>query len=245
MARTKVFVVAEGPSEIGDLDQLAGGGRGARSAEGYIPPILRKCLGERVEITTQRVSRFDRGDKPVRVKGHGVRAAMALALALVDGCDVLVFVKDVDRQPGRKKSALERRNKIATMHEQIEEGFASVDGAENVVRAKATPCRTIEAWALGDATALAAVARTSVRAAKLTRRPEELWGADSDPASDHPKCVLERSLGARPTSRVFEDLARESSPKRPRLCARHARKASNRFAREMDSVVRRLKRRSA
>lgn len=242
MARTRVFVVAEGPSEIGDLDQLAGGRRGSRSAEGYIPPMLRKLLGEKPEITAQRVTRLSRLDKPGSAKGHGIRAAMAMALAVADGCDVLVFVKDVDREPGRKKSSLERKNKIAQMHAQIEAGFDSVNGGEAIARAKATPCRMIEAWALGDAVALASVARSVVSQGKHARRPEELWGDESDPTSDHPKCVLERALGTKPTSRLFEDLATESSPDTLRKTCPETFKP---FADEMAVVVRRLKKRSA
>ncbi|HVH46821.1 MAG TPA: hypothetical protein VM925_30975 [Labilithrix sp.] len=55
----RVLVVAEGPSEIGDLDALIAGGVGTRASrrgEGYIPPMLRKLLGVEVRIDAQKVT---------------------------------------------------------------------------------------------------------------------------------------------------------------------------------------------
>lgn len=213
MARPKVLVVAEGQSEIGDLDQLAGGGsRRSRPAEGYIPPMIRKLLGQPVQLVAQRVTRIGRADRH-GLKGHADRAAKALALAAADGCTLLVFVKDVDREPGRKKSALERKTKLASMHAEIESGFDSVDDADRVARVKATPCRMIEAWALGDPNAIGAVGKRTGRRDAIPKRPEELWGDESDPNSSHPKCVLRRVVGGDgANSLVFEQIAREAAP---------------------------------
>lgn len=84
MSAAKVFVVAEGPSEIGDLDHFTPSRRNRR--EGYLPPMLRKLLGVPVTITAQRVTAIGRLDRKPRLEGHGDRAAKALALASVDGC---------------------------------------------------------------------------------------------------------------------------------------------------------------
>lgn len=217
----RVLIVAEGPSEIGELDQLAGAlpaaARGrARRPEGYIPPMLRGLLRDLprpITIEAQRVTSIGRYDKKPRLKGHADRAAKALALASSGDYDLLVFVKDVDRAPGRKKSDVERRKKLAEMHQEIEAGFADVTGANDVARVKATPCRMIEAWALGDPRAIAVVraedrlASKAPPASPIPARPETLWGDESDPDSDHPKCVLRRALGQDASARVFEQLA--------------------------------------
>jgi hypothetical protein len=101
---------------------------------------------------------------------------------------VLVFVKDVDRTTGLKKSALERKRKLKLMHEEIQTGFATVRGKTPRTLA-ATPCRMTEAWALGDPAALASVAR---KGATPPSKPEKLWGDETNVNSNHPKCVLRR-----------------------------------------------------
>jgi hypothetical protein len=212
-AALKVLVVAEGASEIGDLDALAftGRRRGARPREGYFPPMLRKLLGLDVRIEAQKVTSLGRYEARRRLDGHGDRAAKALRLAETQGYVMLVFVKDVDREPGVKKSEAERRKKLREMREQIEAGFSEVRDADRVVRVKATPCRMLEAWALGDPDAIARVAGRRAKRDEVPKYPERLWGAQDDPSSNHPKCVLRRALGKEADARVFEDLALEGS----------------------------------
>jgi hypothetical protein len=220
MGAPRVLIIAEGPSEIGGLDALAGFSGSARRSprvrEGYIPPILRALLGVEVSIEAQRITNLGRYDAPVRLRGHADRAAKALALAAAAGFSLLVFIKDVDRQPGAKKSDVERKNKLKAMHAEIEAGFADVRSAADVLRVKATPCRMIEAWALGDVEAIATVAGARANRAEVPSRPEELWGAEQNPASGHPKCVLRRALGLASsremTAAVFEELAEAARP---------------------------------
>jgi hypothetical protein len=220
-AALKVFLVAEGPSELGHLDQPAPERRGRRAirrAKGYLPPMLRKLFDRPLEIQAQRVTSLGRFERKPRLKGHADRAAKALSLASVFECRVLVFVKDVDRQPGKKKSDDERRKKLRAMHEEIEEGFAAVVEADEVLRVKATPCRMIEAWALGDTAAVAENAGGDAARVDVPSRPETLWGAEQDPASDHPKCVLRRVLGREASAEVFEALAEAADAATLRRC---------------------------
>jgi len=244
MAKLKVFVVAEGPSEIGTLDALTGGGRrgSGRRAEGFIPPLLRKLLARPLAIEAQRVMNLGRWELRPSVTGHGNRAAKALALAASDGCALLVFVKDVDREPGTKKSAHERKKKLAKMHAEIEAGFAAVRDANDVHCVTATPCRMIEAWALGDPAALRAASGSKRGKESVPPRPEDLWGRESDPASGHPKCVLERLLGETATAEIFEALAEACSPATLR---RTCPESFATFERDLDAVARRLPRISA
>ena len=147
-----------------------------------------------------------------RLPGHADRAAKALRLAETQGYSLLVFVKDVDRQPGTKKSATERRKKLRDMHAEIQAGFDDVKGADHVPRVKATPCRMIEAWALGDPNAIKKVGAKRTSQAAVPARPEEVWGKEQQPSSDHPKCLLRRALGKDVNALVLEELAREASP---------------------------------
>lgn len=207
-AGVKVFIAAEGPSEVGDLGRST---HHKQPREGYFQPMLRKLLGMPLEFDGQKIMLLGRFKEGRRLPGHADRAAKALALAqAVEGCQVLVFVKDVDREPGTKKSATERRRKLREMHQQIEAGFAAVQGAEDMLRIKATPCRMIEAWALGDRKAVAALAGRDGESSAVPANPEEVWGDERDPGSNHPKCLLERALGRLASADIFAELAEQS-----------------------------------
>jgi hypothetical protein len=93
------------------------------------------------------------------------------------------------------------------MHEEIDAGFAAVRGADHVHRVKATPLRMIEAWALGDADAVSAVAGEDGDASAVPSHPEETWGDEEDRVSRHPKCLLRRALARDPTPEDFAALA--------------------------------------
>jgi hypothetical protein len=208
----KVLIVAEGRSEIGDLDALRAPTRRRPTCEGYIPPMLRKLLDLPIEVYAQKVISLRGPNRKPPLPGHADRAAKALALASSDGCALLVFVKDVDRATAVKKSRTERRNKLKEMHEQIEDGFAAVKDAEDTFRVKATPCRMIEAWALGDAAAISAVGGKRAQPSEVPARPELIWGDEDDPKSGHPKCTLRRAVGCDVTAEVLERIAEQSSP---------------------------------
>lgn len=128
------------------------------------------------------------------------------------------------------------------MHAQIDTAFRSVADAEDVVKVKATPCRMLEAWALGDRAALDAVVGKKLDESQLPDDPEDLWGDEADPRSDHPKCVLARVLRSKASSDVFEELARESSPKTLR---RSCPDSFAPFAAEMEAATEALAKRSA
>jgi len=175
--------------------------------------MLRKLLGVGVEIHAQTVMKLGRYEDGARLPGHADRAAKALAIAKTMGYPLLVFVKDVDRTSATKKSDRERRTKLASMHAEIKAGFGAVADADAVLRIKATPCRMIEAWALGDPAALAQVGEKRQKREPAPKEPETLWGPELDPLSDHPKCVLRRCLGKEANTFIFEELAHEGTEK--------------------------------
>jgi hypothetical protein len=176
---------------------------------GFVPPVIRRELGG-VELEARKVTVLGRFGVKAKLEGHADRAAKALALASTLGFDVLVFVKDVDREGGVKKSAKERAAKLETMHREIEEGFDAVKNAQGVARVKGTPCRMIEAWALGDPVALNEVADPRAKREPCPPAPEELWGDKTDPASGYPKNVFARVTGREATAEVLEEIAREA-----------------------------------
>lgn len=208
-----VFLAAEGPSELGELAREAQW-RSDRPGEGYLQPMLRKFLGESVAFEGQKITLLGRFEAKRKLKGHADRAAKALRLAsTVEGCRVLVFAHDVDKASGQKRSATERQKRVREMHEEIEAGFATVTGADHVIRVKATPLRMLEAWALGDAEAVKAVVGEGGDLSAVPRFPEETWGDEADRASGHPKCLLRRALGKDPGPEDFAELSERAEVK--------------------------------
>lgn len=208
--RYTVFIAAEGPSELGDLAKEPQY-RSNPSREGYFQPMLRKLLGEPVAFDGQKIALLGRHGVKRRLRGHADRAAKALAIASsIEGCRVVVFAHDVDKGTGEKRSAVERRRRVKEMHKEIEEGFGAVQDAEHVQRIKATPLRMIEAWALGDREAVEAVTAMADKGSDKTAipaHPEEVWGDESNPRGNHPKCLLKRALGRDPSHEDFAELA--------------------------------------
>ncbi|KYG09045.1 hypothetical protein BE21_19830 [Sorangium cellulosum] len=206
-----VFIAAEGPSEIGDL-ACEPTWRKNPPREGYFQPMLRRLLGENVAFDGQRITLLGRFEEKKKLKGHADRAAKALALAstVVEGCRVVVFVHDADKASSEKRNATERTRRVRMLHDEIDTGFAAVEGADHVLRVKATPLRMIEAWALGDKAAVVRVAGKGGDSSAVPGHPEETWGDEKDRASGHPKCVLRRALGRDPSAQDFADLAAEA-----------------------------------
>jgi hypothetical protein len=198
MRRCRVFLAGEGPSDIGDLSRPAGY-RGDR--EGFLQPILRKLIGADVEVDFEgaKITTLARSKIRTSDRLYARHASQAHVLAEVEGCTALVFCCDVDRMPGVKRSRKEARDRIAELRDSIHRGFADArrQSEAELATVVATPCRMIEAWALGDPDALLAM---GARRAALSgmERPEDLWGDADDPASMHPKRALDRVIGRQP-----------------------------------------------
>jgi len=206
----RVFLVGEGPDDIGDLAEHPAYRKGR---EGFLQPILRGLVAGRVELGFDGAKITHLPARPIRNpgKGHARKAAQALALAHVENADALVFVKDVDRTAGSAASAIERRKRIDETRRQIVAGFEAARSrapvGKDIAAIAATPCRMIEAWALADWDAVCAAAGAEHPDEAKPPKPEDLWGNEDDPASDHPKRVLERALGRRATRDDFAEIA--------------------------------------
>lgn len=191
-----IFLVGEGRHDIGDLAN----GPPYRSGDpGFLQPIIEKIVGSGVRFDGQKVSLL--GKKRVRglSKALEEKAWRACLFAENAEADLLVFVTDLDKESksgtGRKESARD----FAVKREQIMRGFRAYAGSLRCV--PGIPCRTIEAWAMGDRVALAEVsgAAEPIKLPNGRRSPEGLWGAPRDPQSNHPKMVLRRIFGRRVT----------------------------------------------
>jgi Domain of unknown function (DUF4276) len=234
----RVFLVGEGPTDIGDLVELPGYRSGG---EGFLQPILRQMVAGGVDLDffdgrkLTELKRLTRRDAPHHLQTR--KAAQALALASVLDADALVFACDLDKSHGAAK-AVERRRRLREIRKSIEAGFAHAretdPEAARVLTAAAVPARMIEAWALADREALAELA--GIDTASLDYRPpEELWGAEDDPTSNHPKCVWRRVTRDQLTHAEIGERAR------PHVLERACPESFVPFARDVKSALTRCR----
>lgn len=111
--------------------------------------------------------------------GEAYTAALMYSLAVDEGCDGLVVLRDADRETHRRDE--QNRKGLVEAAARATRRIPAVLGLE---------IRTLEAWLLADAGAFVKVLGNARPA--LPRSPEELWGKVNDRRSNHPKVVLER-----------------------------------------------------
>lgn len=186
----RIFLVGEGPSDIGDLADEPPYRRGG---DGFFQPLLRTLVNKECAFEGQRITAI--GEKRVTGKTSASRrkAAMALALAEASGADLLVYAVDADNHFDRRRGDLERQFLAATTPVAV-----------------AVAKETVEAWALADQAALNA-ANSAARVPK--GMPEDLWGKPNDPTGNHPKHVLARALGFAPNREHFAAMGAAAQPK--------------------------------
>lgn len=198
----RIFLVGEGRHDIGDLaaDPAYRGG-----SPGFLQPVVEKVVGGKPTFEGAKVALL--GKKRVSQRGEALegQARVAAALAVNAESDLLIFVRDLDRGSGtgKKQAAAD----IKRMCGEINRGFRShADASLGCV--PGIPCRTIEAWALGDAKAVidACPAVTSVDLPD-GKDPEKLWGKPRNPESNHPKMVFKRIVGDEPTQAIMSAIA--------------------------------------
>jgi hypothetical protein len=138
------------------------------------------------------------------------KAYFAALLAADRDADLLIFVTDADKGGGANTTSQAAR-RVDTLPAAIKQGFARAagDGPDVVTSVVATPCRTIEAWALGDLDAVGTVARLGTPPS-IPAPPEQLWGEPHAPTSDHPKSVLRRILNGEPSSIMLSAIAEKA-----------------------------------
>lgn len=173
----KVLVCGEGRHDIGVF-------RGEETVEeGWLQGVLRKLLGDAIEIVSIKRNRLvfqrrqQRGLQPLPV-GHGRKALACKLRALGGGYDLVVFMADADSND---------RRRWREVREEILAGFRRINGVRS---APCVPMSASESWLLGDGDAWKELGLEDVDV--LPRRPENIWGSRTDPNSDHPHQVFRR-----------------------------------------------------
>jgi hypothetical protein len=185
----RVYLAGEGTTDIGGLAYEP---PYRTSVEGFLQPILRKFADSEIDFEGGTLVRLARERVKKLSDALEKKAAAAGALAEYYGAEAIVFVTDVDVTPGKKASVHEADTRMASLRHSIAVGL---DASGSVLpRAIGTPCRTIEAWALGDLDSVCDAADLDVTPS-IPKVPEELWGKPGEPSSNHPKCVLSRIFG--------------------------------------------------
>jgi len=202
-----VFLIGEGPSDIGDLAcevQYRGG------QEGFFQPLLRRLAaplelrfdGRKLASLPKRSpsSRLDRSRKP----------AQALALARDLTADVLVYVRDLDRHQGTRATPRNRAKQLRKMLEDLERTFEIAkerdEDLADLPVAIAIPAWMLESWVLADLDAVGTATSGTATRTTFGGRSQDLWGDENDRGSNHPKCVLARLVGDRVSAPFFADV---------------------------------------
>jgi len=240
--RCKVLLVGEGPCDIGDLAVQPAYREGR---EGFLQPLLRSMVGEEIELELEgrKLVHLPKEPRTRRRAGElqAENASRALALASALDANALVLAFDTDKTPGARAKRLERRRRLRELRASAERGFehtrADDEDAAGIQTAIAIPCRMIEAWGLGDRAALAKLLEVSARDLDYGE-PEDLWGDEEDPGSDHPKCVWQRVTAGR---LAFSEIGAEADPA---ALAKACPDSFPPFAADVDRALRRCSERS-
>jgi hypothetical protein len=236
----KVLLVGEGPCDIGDL-AIEPAYREGR--EGFLQPLLRSMVGDEVELEFEGRKLVHLPKEP-RTRSRAGKlqaenASRALALASALDMNALVLAFDTDKTPGVRARRAERQRRLRELRESAERGFAHTraldEDAAAIQTAIAIPCRMIEAWALADQEALARLLDVSDHDLEYGA-PEDLWGDEEDPGSDHPKCVWRRVTEGRIE---LSEIGAEATP--PAL-AKACPDSFPPFAEDVDRALRRCSR---
>lgn len=208
----KIFLVGEGPTDIGDLASSPPY-RGER--EGFLQPLIRTMVGGVCEFDGQKITLLAKTRVKGAKSGFKAKAVLAAQLAQAADADLLVFSTDADHHLDERRA-------------DVSSGLQS----SLVPTAIAMPKEAIEAWAMADAGAC-----TLAGASQPPAHPERLWGRPHEPASNHPKMVLNRLLGGHATREILEMIG---SAARPSVLYANCPESFRPFAEEVSAVTGRL-----
>ena len=146
-----------------------------------LSPIHKKDV-ERI-----RLQRHSRG-----LKGKAVPSYKFYMAAREKGMEFGIYYCDSDLDSSRKG------NKTRDLEKAFNERCAEVEKGLEAGKGKfiaMIPMSMVECWMLADPSAFISVFNGKTGSEKMiTNKPEELWGDEHDPGSDHPKCYFKRIM---------------------------------------------------
>ncbi len=182
-----MLLCGEGPHDIGQPNCWDARTNAYVVLDGWMQPIVRSAVNAEPEFSVRR--RVELQVQPRNLKrrrlppGHGAKAYLAKRAAFTGRYDVVIYMVDADSNDTRQWQRI-----VA----EIEAGFLALEA--NVLCIACVPMAASERWLLSDPNAWAVVA--GYDGAGLPARPEAIWGARHDPASNHPHRLFFRICDA-------------------------------------------------
>ncbi|MDN4632784.1 hypothetical protein QCD71_14765 [Sphingomonas sp. PsM26] len=184
----KVYLVGEGSGDIGYRNHWCEKTLEHIDVDGWLQPVARNIRPtETLEIVAQARDRLvidktlTRRTRPLP-HGHGMKALLAKRSALLNKCDVVIYMVDTD------SSDVRRWREIVS---EITAGFDRLDG--NITCIACVPMSASESWLMSDANAWDQV---TGRSEGLPTAPETVWGQRNDPQGNHPHMLFGRLCDA-------------------------------------------------
>jgi len=185
----RILLCGEGPQDIGADPYEEAGSRHMVNLEGWMQPLIRKLADcdaylDFVRFPRSRALAMPRNRAPRSdLPGHALAAFNAMRQAVIDQCDIVVFMADNDR--GKQRD----RKRWREICEQVWAGFEAA--GTPVCGVACIPISASEAWLLADHAAWGALGLAD--ASDLPGvRSEAIWGERDDPDGNHPHRYFKR-----------------------------------------------------
>lgn len=175
-----ILICGEGPTDVGKENYTT-----HEWIDGPAIAFVRSASHVVLDITGIEHKRLFDLQKLQRTKsrGHAIKAERLAKYAEKKKYQVAICYIDCDSRDDKE---------FNSKAQAVRDGFAN-----SGVRIKCIPMipkAMIENWLLADEGAHAKVFQKAPSKPPLPSHPEEIWGKDNDPTSNHPKCFLRRVL---------------------------------------------------
>ncbi|HBE79951.1 MAG TPA: hypothetical protein DDW65_19550 [Firmicutes bacterium] len=190
----RVLLCGEGPTDYGQRNYES-----EQWVDGPVQIFIRKIYDGEIEIESIEKKSvlgltLGRQFQGRNLSGHGGKALKLAILAREKRKDVAACYVDADKSSGESGSDPVRcKRRFEEVYQEIQRGFEPMAG--QVKGLAVVPLKMIESWLLSDEQAFVVTFHEAIpkNSTRLTH-PELIWGTESDPQSNHPKCYLRRVL---------------------------------------------------